>query len=184
MRSKRLPGLPVLCISDGNQLGKVRQPVVDPKGRRVVALLVACPGIRARKLLPMATVHSLGSHAVTVRDADELRPPQEFEEMGRLLKEDRVKVLGSPVVTARGTLVGTIADYDIGEDGTIEQVLVTQSLWKALSGTELRVPGEMLMALGKDAAIVADDVLTLVPKSEESKPESAPAAARRGSEEV
>lgn len=172
MRSKRLPGLPILCITTGNQLGRVRRPIVDPQSKKVVGLSVASSAFGGRKILPIDAVHALGSHAVTVGRTEDLLGPKE-ERVASLLAQDRIKVVGTPVITARGVLVGTVQDYEIGEGGRIEQLYVSQNIWKALSGGELKVPGEMLIALGKDAAIVADDLLEHAKPAREPEPKRA-----------
>lgn len=167
MRSKRLPGLPVLSISEGNQLGRVRRPVVDPKSQSVVAFIVSTAAVGGRRLLPMSAVHALGTHAVTVHRADALQPVSGDEALERLLKEEHAKVIGTPVVSKSGTLVGTVQDYEIGRQGEIEALYASQSLWRTLAGGELCVPGQMVIALGRDAAIVADEVLSLFQPKEE-----------------
>ncbi len=169
MRSKRLPGLPVICITTGDQLGRVKRAIIDPQAKRVAGLAVAGSTFGGRRVLPINAVHALGSHAVTVAQAEDLRHPKD-EGAAELVARDRVKVVGAPVITARGVLVGTVVDYEIGERGSIDQLYVSQNLWKAIAGGDLSVPGEMLIALGRDAAIVADELLEHVKPARESKP--------------
>src|SRR5690606_11515771 len=65
----------------------------------------------------------------------------------------------------------TVQDYEIGGAGAIEALYVTRGLWRALSGGERSLPGAMLVALGPDAAIVADEALSLLAPREEVKRE-------------
>ena len=41
MRSRHLPGLPVLTLDSGTTIGRINRSVVDPEKKRVAALLVA-----------------------------------------------------------------------------------------------------------------------------------------------
>lgn len=162
VRSRNLPGLPVLTLSDGNQVGRVQKPVIDPKEKRVAALLLAGPGIKGKRFLPIESVHALGSHAVTIGTVDSLKPLKEDEKLLALLKTERVKVLGSPVVTAGGDLVGSVRDFEIGASGTVKSLYVSQGVWNAVTGHEVAIVGELLIALGRDAVVVADEAFKLV----------------------
>ena len=178
MRSRRLPGLPVLSITEGNQLGRVRRPVVDPKNRSVVAFVVATAALGGRRLLPISAVHALGSHAVTVHRTDALQPVSGDEALERLVREGQARVIGTPVVTKSGTLVGTVQDYEIGRQGEIEALYLSQSVWRTLAGGEVCIPGQMVIALGRDAAIVADEALSLRPSKQEQRETAAGPSAR------
>lgn len=180
MRSKHLPGLPVLTLDRGATIGHVRQCVIDPEGKRVAALLVALPRLWSRRLLPMESVHALGSHAVTVSSADVLIPFKEDQNLAILLYEKRIPLLGSPVVTAAGELVGTVRDYEIDGTGAISCLYVMDGVWKALSGKEARVPQSALIALGKDAVIVTEETLVRVVKEREREAPPAPSAEATG----
>ena len=151
MRSQHLPGLPVLTLDQGATIGHVRRCIVDPERKRVAALLIALPRFWGRRLLPMQSVHAMGSHAVTVPSADVLLPLRHDEKLAALLYEKRIPLIGSPVVTASGELVGTVRDFQLDQTGVISFLYVTGGLWRALSGREARVPASELMALGKDA---------------------------------
>lgn len=159
MRSRRLPGLPVLTLDSGVTIGRIARSVVDPTNKRVAALLVSLSRWWGKRLLPIESVHAFGGHAVTVGSAEALIPIKENEDFAALLYEKRIPLLGSPVVTAGGELVGTVRDYEIDSSGAISTLYVTEGVWRALSGQEHEVPGNALMALGKDAVIVTEETL-------------------------
>src|SRR5690606_25997469 len=101
-------------------------------------------------------------HAVTVGSAGVLLPLKGDEKLAALLHEKRIPLLGSPVVTATGEMVGTVRDFEIDQTGSIMGLYVTGRVWKALSGKESRVPESALMALGRDAVIVTEETLERV----------------------
>lgn len=169
MRSRRLPGMPVLSLDAGVAVGRIVRGVVDPDRRRVAALLVALPRWWGRRLLPIEAVHAFGGHAVTVGSADALVPLRHDEALARLLYENRIPLIGSPVVTAGGELVGTVRDYEIDRTGAITTLYVAEGMWRALSGREHAVPGSSLLALGKDAVIVTQETWEQLAQADREK---------------
>lgn len=178
MRSRRLPGLPVLTLEDGVQLGKVRKALVDSREKRVAALVVAQRGWNQQRLLPMARLHALGSHAVTVERSDLLIPIKEAAEYEHLLKEDRSRVVGAPIVTAGGEFVGIVRDYEISGTGTVDALYVGKSSFPSMFRREPSIPGEFVISLGKDAVLVADEALAHVEESAK-RADDQPASAGR-----
>jgi len=174
VRSQHLPGLPVLTLDQGATIGHVRRCIVDPERKRVAALLIALPRFWGRRLLPMQSVHAMGSHAVTVPSADVLLPLRHDEKLAALLYEKRIPLIGSPVVTASGELVGTVRDFQLDQTGVISFLYVTGGLWRALSGREARVPASELMALGKDAVIATEEALDRLAREREASGSNEP----------
>lgn len=174
MRSKRLPGLPVLCITSGEQLGRIRHPIVDPHTRRVAAFVVSSGAFKGGKLLPMDAVHALGTDAVTVRRPEALLSFKD-EQAAPLVQGERIKLLGASIITVRGQFVGSVQDFEVDDEGQINHLYVTRSFWNSISGTQLVVPKEMLVTMGPDALIVAEEVLALTrPKDSRAADEPEP----------
>jgi len=170
MRARRLPGLPVLALNDGGRLGKVKSVVVDPSARRVAALIVAPPGLSRAKILPTAGVHALGADAVTVDRSDLLLPFREAVDFHQFLGKEQVRIIGSPVFTAGGELVGGARDFEISGTGEIEGILVSRGLFPAPPGREAHIPRECIVALGIDAVIVTDEAAVLLRREQPESP--------------
>ena len=174
MRSKQLPGLPVLTLDDGVQLGKVKKVLVDPREKRVAALIVGQRGWNQQKVLPMSGVYALGSHAVTIERGDVLVAVRDAHEYEALIKEDRTRVVGSPVVTTSGELVGTVRDFEVTGTGSVEALYIGKGSFPSFFRRAPAIPGELVVALGKDAVLVADKVIAMVegdePKTLDERP--------------
>lgn len=154
MRSKRLPGLAVVTIDSGEQIGRVQRLVIDPQRKSVAALLVSARGSFRKQLLPIEAVFAMGTHAVTVRNKEALGPLKGEGSASALARGERIDLLGSPVITARGELLGTVRDFEVTDRGEITALYVSGGLVRSLAGREASIPGELLLALGKDAAVV------------------------------
>lgn len=169
MRSRRLPGMPVLTLDTGVTIGRIARNVVDPDQKRVAALLVSLPRWWTKRFLPIESVHAFGGHAVTVGSAEALIPLKQDDSLAVLLYEKRIPLLGSPVVTAGGELIGTVRDYEIERTGNISSLYVTEGMWRSLTAREHSVPGSALLALGKDAVIVTEETWTLIAQQTRDK---------------
>jgi len=162
MRSRHLPGLPVLALESGTAIGRVRRPIVDPGEKCVAALLVSEPRSVRKRLLPVDAVRAFGRHAVTVESERALILPRDDSRLFTLLVKKRISLLGTAVVTAGGELVGTVRDFEIGERGKISCLYINGGMWRSLAGREQEIPGSAIIAIGKDAAIVTDETLEVL----------------------
>lgn len=165
MRCKRLPGLPVLAIETGEQLGRIRRVIFEPAGKRVFAFLVRARSRPRKMVLPMEKVHALGGHAVTVRSASALEQLKDSTEAAALLRDGRAELPGLPAVTESGEFLGAVRDVEVAQDGAISSVYIVRGFWQSLAGGELALPGESLVALGKDALVVGDMALLIAARS-------------------
>jgi len=171
MRSRRLPGLAVVTLDGGEQVGRVHRLVIDPKKKRVAALLVSSRGSLRKQLLPIDAVFALGSHAVTVQSREALGPLAGDERAALALKE-RIDLVGAPVITTRGELLGAVRDFEVTDRGEITALYVSGGLLRSLAGREIAVPGELLVALGRDAAVVDERAALLGEAEPERRPRS------------
>lgn len=173
MRSRRLPGLAVVTLDGGEQVGRVHRLVIDPKKKRVAALLVSSRGSLRKQLLPIDAVFALGSHAVTVQSKEAIGP-MSGDELAALAGKERVDLVGAPVITTRGELLGAVRDFDVTDRGEITALYVSSGLIRSLARREIAVPGELLVALGKDAAVV-DERAALLGEAQPTERRSPPA---------
>lgn len=159
MRSRHLPGLPVLAIQSGTAVGRVREPVIDPEKKQVAALLISKPRTWSKWFLPVEAVRAIGRHAVTVGSEEALIPLKQDQGLYALLTSKKVPVVGTAVVTAGGELVGVARDFEIDQGGAISRLYVSEGAWRSLAGRERPIARSELVALGKDAVIVTEETL-------------------------
>lgn len=161
VRSKRLPGLPILTLTTGKKIGRIQRPLIDPENKKIAGFLVSGRRLEKNRFLPMQAVHALGSHAVTIDSDEVVIDLEDGNELDAFVKERQISLVGSPVVTAGGELLGRVHDYEIGPGGDITGLLVHGGFWP-MSRRGTLVPGRLLLAVGPDAAVVAEDAQRLV----------------------
>jgi len=119
-KSREIVDLPIVGITEGTRLGRVKGLLVDP-GRKAVAYLLSevtdPPG--EVLLLPFERVVGIGEHALTIEKRSAMEPVSRFPDaVGLLLKN--VPVVGQAVMDKKGALRGTVSEYLVMEnDGVI-----------------------------------------------------------------
>ena len=169
MKAETLHGLPVVSIADGTVVGHVEALYFDPRQRRLALLELTAAGQRAR--IPFATVHHVGSDAVTipaVTVVEWLNPTSiSPEQVGLLALGELVKL---PVVDETGTALGKVTGVAIDpDDGSISEVRVHQGGVLGIGGTTHTLAGAKIRSASADLMVVA---------TEEAPPPAAPDTAR------
>lgn len=109
-KGKSVIGKDILSLAEGARLDKVNDVVVEPGGRRVVALVVSDGGfMSSSKVVPIDLVSSFGKDAVIVASAESIVATDADPEL-RAVVEGEDKILGKNVFTTTGDEQGSIAD--------------------------------------------------------------------------
>ena len=155
MKAETLHGLPVVSIADGTVVGHVDALYFEPPQRRLALLELTAAGQRAR--IPFATVHHIGSDAVTIPAiaAVEWLNPTSIppEQAGLLSLSELVKL---PVVDEAGTALGKVTGVAIDpEDGSISEVRVHQGGVLGIGGTTHTIAGAKIRSASAELMVVA-----------------------------
>ncbi len=161
MNSKRLKGLTVISIADGEKLGAIDRIFLDPATKRVVGFSIRHGGVlgldaatgEAKRLIDVDDVHAVGPDAMTVADKGSLRGDQTRAQLSSLL--DLADVAKRKVVTDGGTYVGEVASEEL-DDRTfrLDAVEVSPGFFK----TNIHVPIAQVINIGNELIVVDDAV--------------------------
>ncbi|CAN5620878.1 PRC-barrel domain-containing protein [soil metagenome] len=115
LKGKSVIGKEILTLDSGSTLDKVKDVVVDPEGRWVVALVVDEGGLMSSsRVAPIDEVASFGQDAVIVRSEASIVAVADRAELRAAVESDE-KVLGKKVFTTDGDDQGSIADIYFDE---------------------------------------------------------------------
>ncbi|MGW7257590.1 PRC-barrel domain-containing protein [Streptomyces sp. NPDC054834] len=166
MAARSLSTLPVVTLS-GDAVAQIKDTVFDAPAGRITGFTLSGRGLLSGPLkqsLPWSGVHSLGHHAVMVRDPGVLT-----EAAAVVVRREAVKgrVLGAKVLTDAGTEVGTVLDVVVegGASGRVVGFRIAASKSLAGGGSSRRrhkvyVPrGETLAVSGQALVVPADATL-------------------------
>jgi uncharacterized protein YrrD len=162
LRSKDIFGLPVYTLSEGKEIGKVTDIMVNPNRGVVLALAVE----NTSKIVMFSSIKSIGRDAVVIDSTSQLI---ELSEHRNLERWKDIKIIDSKVIASSGRYLGKVSDYllDI-VTGKIISCVATDT-----EGERLLISSSRIVTFGKDALIVVEpeieETLELAEQEEEEQ---------------
>lgn len=145
-------GLPLFSITQGREIGKVKQFVINPSEGTVAALVIDDgKWYLGAKLLPMSAVTALGEYAVTVDGIEKILEVNEMPEIGKLLEAD-IQVIGTNVLTNTGRIQGKVIEVIIDETGKLVACEIED-----LEGEAFQLEAARILTYGKEVLIISDE---------------------------
>lgn len=188
--------LPVISISEGKQVGTVKDLVIDASQGAVAALVIDDGSwYLGAKVLPFNAITGLGESAVTVEATSTLIPVATIPRLEQLMSAG-VKVIGTRTLTRSGYMGGKVVEIVIDEAGRINACEVEENI-----GDRIQIPVQQIVTFGRDVLIISDSadpsgrgptggkpmealMSRPVPGSQYSAQEVAPAAAKSSTDDA
>ena len=147
-------GMRVISISEGLELGRIRQAVVTQEPR-VAGFTVRGRRSRNDRWLAFAAVSSFGEDRITVESQKLLSRGNGFA-MSDRRRRGPLSLVGSRAFTAGGRVIGRVEEFSFStEDGRV--------LWLEVSNgplrERLRLPGRFIIAISPQTVMFKDDAL-------------------------
>jgi len=155
--SKKTLGMAVYSMQEGQNLGQVKNLIIDDKGKRLLALVVEKRRLtKEEKLLPFSAVKSVGDDVITVERGQALTQRGLDPAVMRALRRP-VQPLGARCFTTGGKTAGRVEEFYIDvADGSI--ALLELSGGSLLTGKTL-VEGRYIIALAPHTIMLDDEAL-------------------------
>ncbi|AET68918.1 hypothetical protein Desor_3423 [Desulfosporosinus orientis DSM 765] len=153
--TKEIIGLRVISISDGTQVGVVKDVVLSQQGKSLNFVIIDQPSdYFGAKVISFENILGIGEFAMTIPNPDVIQDVAQNNEVQQLLKQD-IRVIGTKVLTKKGQLIGEVKEIVINEDtGHIASCRFESE------GRVQEVNAERIITLGKELLIVeAEPVL-------------------------
>ncbi|WP_449620011.1 PRC-barrel domain-containing protein [Robertmurraya sp. Marseille-Q9965] len=152
-KSTQINGLPIISISDGNQVGKVKSLVINPDKGSVDFLTIEHEDFQVSvKAIPFKKVVGIGEYAVTVDSENAVIDLNEIPIANQLVNK-KIKITNTKVMTRKGELIGEVTEFYVDQDSG--QILGMQL---KLADKEVALASESVVTFGKDIIIVKEDV--------------------------
>jgi uncharacterized protein YrrD len=156
-RSEEVLGLSIISISDGREVGQVKDLVVNPDQGAVECLVVE-NGNRylGVKVIPFKELEGVGEYAVTVASESAIVDLSEVPHVSSLM-ERNVQIKGTKVLTKKGRLVGEVSEYIVDEDSSGQ---ITGCLMFTKNGINNNkfIPRDSVVTFGREILIVVEGV--------------------------
>jgi uncharacterized protein YrrD len=156
-KSKEIIGLPIISISDGTEVGKVKTVIINAE-KGAIDYVVVDSGIQilSAKVIPTEYVLGIGEYALTIENEDAINDISKIPAAIDLLQKN-IQVKGTKVLTKKGRLIGEIGDIYVNEDDHCS--IIGLEFIADITQKNVRIiPRDSIITFGKNLVVVKDDV--------------------------
>lgn len=156
--SKKFLSLSIISLKEGQQVGYVRNLVIDPRAKAVAALVVDPKGFfKEQRIIPFNRVVSIGENVITVSTESQAEKATNLPDILELLKE-KAAIIGTKVITASGKALGIIEEFYIDpENGTIASLDISGGKIGGFFNGKARLQADDILTIGSDVVVVTKD---------------------------
>lgn len=156
-KTQEILGLPIISISDGNEVGKVKGILINAD-KGAIDFFVVDSGVQAigTRVIPTEDILGIGEYALTIEYEDIIRDISSIPPAVDLLQKD-VKVKNTRVLTKKGRLIGETGDIYVDEDEFCNIAGVEFTSYVDQSGVRI-IPRQNVITFGKNLIVVTEDV--------------------------
>lgn len=154
--SKKLLALPVISLSDGEELGKIKGIIIDPETISLTALVLDYRKgfLKEPRMIHFDQITGFGDYAVTIKNPTACERISSRSELNPLVRRP-TQVLGAKVLGEDGNLLGTVEEFTFEPiTGKISSLELTDNLLSSLFRGRSAIDGNSIIALGKNTVIV------------------------------
>ncbi|NLY18715.1 MAG: hypothetical protein GX045_07145 [Clostridiaceae bacterium] len=156
-KSQQIIGLPIISISDGNEVGKVKNIILNAESGKIDYFVVDS-GIQvlSTRVIPTTNVLGIGEYAMTILN------PEAISDISRIpsaidLLQKNITVKGTKVLTKKGSLIGETGDIFVDVDNGCN--IVGIEYIADITQKKVRIiPRSSVITFGKTLLVVEDDV--------------------------
>ncbi len=156
--STELRNLPIVSIAEGEEVGFVKDFIIDPESKSIVAIVIEDTSwYEGAKVISFSLIHSIGDFAITTENISSVVSLSNMPELTGLIKKE-LSIIGGKVITRGGRLVGYVKEFSI-DDRTGEIIGLELKSDANISSPDLNViPASSVATIGKDIIIVNEDI--------------------------
>lgn len=156
-KTQEILGLPIISISDGMEVGKVKSIIINAD-KGAIDYIVVDSGIQilSAKIIPTDNILGVGEYALTIENDGSINDISMIPAAIDLLQKN-IQVKGTKVLTKKGRLIGEIGEIYVDEN---ECCKITGLEYIAdIAQKRIRIiPRESVVTFGKNLVVVTDDV--------------------------
>lgn len=156
-KSQQIIGLPIISISDGNEVGKVKNIILNADSG-TIDYFVIDSGIQvlSTRVIPTTNVLGIGEYAMTILNTDAINDISRIPSAIDLLQKN-ITVKGTKVLTKKGSLIGETGDIYVDvEKGC--KIIGIEYIADITQKRIRLIPGSSVITFGKTLLVVEDDV--------------------------
>jgi uncharacterized protein YrrD len=155
MKSRKLLSMPVISLENGQQLGRVKEIILDPSQLALVGLIIDQKRVfKEPRVISFEQIKNIGSHAITVEKASAVEKASSLPVLNKLIKNP-IPLIGSKVITEDGTILGIVEEFNFDiQTGAITMLEISGRLLESLFKGRSTLGREAVITLGTDALVI------------------------------
>lgn len=158
-KTQKILGLPIISISDGLEVGKVKSIIINAD-KGAIDYIVVDSGIQifSARVIPTEDVLGIGEYALTIENEGVITDISRIPAAIQLLQND-IRVKGTKVLTKKGSLIGEIGDIYVDDN---DKCKITGLEFIAdITQKKIRlIPRDTVITFGKNLTVVKEDIET------------------------
>jgi uncharacterized protein YrrD len=168
IKSRDLVGKPLVTITHGEIIGKVKDVLIDPEKFEIAALVLQ-GGIfkRGTTIFPRSIVHVFGKDVILVKSNEAMRRDNELDHVASLIAVAG-QMRGRPVATETGVRIGIVNDMVVDETGKVVGYDLARVFVKGSLAESKQIPLAATRSLGPDLVIVDTDLIESAQEDEQA----------------
>ena len=150
-----LVGISVIDVKDGTRLGQVDEVVLSPDDLKLLGFVVKSGGLLSQdeRIVEASDLRSIGADAITVDGQEAAHTSAASTEAFRKAREGDRRLSGKKVITDTGSVVGTVSDAILDEEG---RQLTALLIGGGLLQSPDSLPVDRVTSVGPDVIVVRE----------------------------
>ena len=149
-KASEMMGRQVVVREGAQEVGKIKDLVVDPGGRQILGFLVSEGLFKGDKVAPWASVQAIGPDSVIIDAQTSIVKPEELPDIQAVLEKE-LTIRGVRLQTTAGKDLGKIDDLQFDEHNG---AVTGYELAGGVFGRNSFMPTPLSLELGKELAFV------------------------------
>jgi uncharacterized protein YrrD len=157
MKASEVVGRTVVAREGGQELGRIKDLVVDQAGKQVLGLIVSEGLFKGVRVARWSSLQAIGPDSAILGSRDNVVRSSEIPEIQKVLG-DKKTIRGLRLQTTEGKDLGKVEDLQFEETtGLVEGYILSGGLFADTVSGHSFLPTPFSIELGKDVAFIAPD---------------------------
>ena len=154
--SRKYLSLPIISLQEGQQIGYVKNLILDAAQKSIAAIVVDTKGFfKDQRIIPYSKVVSVGDDAITIDKESHVEKVTSLPELVDLVKEKLV-LIGTKMITETGKTLGTADEYYVDPaNGKITQIELSGGKLDGILNGKAMISAEHVITIGHDVIVTA-----------------------------
>jgi uncharacterized protein YrrD len=156
-KTQDIIGLPIINISNGNDIGKVKSYIANSKSGAIDFIVVDSGlNVMNTRVISSNNVVGIGEYALTILNESSMDDLNSNQEAIELLKSN-VLVKNTKVLTKKGSLIGETVDFFFDEDNHLG-ILAVEFIDNYESEKIKIIPRDYIITFGENLLVVENEI--------------------------